>query len=120
MFIVESALSLSSWFTGTPLKYLETNNFKYYKTGLRSQLAGGNQLAIYKRGRGFELRTTENKSSKWPERDLNPGPPDCDQSNALATRPRCLLKVYSASSFIQLLELKLSLQLLFYASHFQD
>ena len=24
--IVESALSLSSWFTGTPLKYLETNN----------------------------------------------------------------------------------------------
>ena len=26
VFIVESALSLSSLFTGTPLKYLETNN----------------------------------------------------------------------------------------------
>ena len=26
LFIVESALSLSSQFTGTPLKYLETNN----------------------------------------------------------------------------------------------
>ena len=26
LFIVESALSLSSYFTGTPLKYLETNN----------------------------------------------------------------------------------------------
>ena len=25
-FIVEGALSLSSWFTGTSLKYLETNN----------------------------------------------------------------------------------------------
>ena len=27
---------------------------------------------FYKRGRGFELGTTENKSSKWPERDSNP------------------------------------------------
>ena len=32
--------------------------------------AGGNQLAIYKRGRGFKLGTTENKSSKWPERGI--------------------------------------------------
>ena len=47
-------------------------------------------MAIYKRGRGFELGTTENKSSKWPERDLNPGPPDCE-SDALTTRPRCPL-----------------------------
>ena len=46
-------------------------------------------MAIYKRGRGFELGTTENKSSKWPERDSNPGPPDCE-SDALTTRPRCL------------------------------
>ena len=29
---------------------------------------------FYKRGRGFQLGTTENKSSKSPERDLNPGP----------------------------------------------
>ena len=32
-------------------------------------------MAIYKRGQGFELGTTENKSSKWPERDSNPVPP---------------------------------------------
>ena len=31
------------------------------------------ELSIYKRGRGFELGTTENKSSKWPERDFEPG-----------------------------------------------
>ena len=46
-------------------------------------------MAIYKRSRGFELGTTEHKSSKWPERDSNPGPPDCE-SDALTTRPRCL------------------------------
>ena len=46
-------------------------------------------MAIYKRGRGFELGTTVNKSSKWPERDSNPGPPDFE-SDALTTRPRCL------------------------------
>ena len=48
-------------------------------------------VAIYKRGQGFELGTTEIKSSKWPERDSNPGPPDCE-SDALTTRPRCLFK----------------------------
>ena len=49
-------------------------------------------MAMYKRGREFELgTTTEHKSSKWPERDSNPGPPDCE-SDALTTRPRCLLK----------------------------
>ena len=47
-------------------------------------------MAIYKRSRGFELGTTENKSSKWPEQYSNPGPPDCE-SDALTTRPRCLL-----------------------------
>ena len=30
-----------------------------------------NQLAIYKHGRGFELGTTMNKSSKRSGRDLN-------------------------------------------------
>ena len=47
-------------------------------------------MAIYKRGREFELGTTEHKSSKWPEWDSNPGPPDCE-SDALTTQPRCLL-----------------------------
>ena len=28
--------------------------------------------SYYKRGRGFELGTTENKSSKWPVRGSNP------------------------------------------------
>ena len=48
-------------------------------------------MAIYKRGQEFELGTTEYKSSKWPERDPNPGPPDCE-SDVLTTRPRCLLE----------------------------
>ena len=48
-------------------------------------------MAIYKRGQGFELGTTENKSSKRPERDSNPGPPDCE-SDAMTTRSRCLPK----------------------------
>ena len=47
-------------------------------------------MAIYKGDRGFELGTTENKSSKSPERDWSPGPPDCE-NDALTTRPRCLL-----------------------------
>jgi len=38
-------------------------------------MEGGNQLAIYKRGRRFELGTTKN-NSKRQERDSNPGPPD--------------------------------------------
>ena len=37
LFIVESALSLSSWFTGTPLKYWLTNKcFKHNVTGLKN------------------------------------------------------------------------------------
>ena len=35
-------------------------------------------MAKYKRGQGFQLGTTENKSSKWREWDSNPGPPDCE------------------------------------------
>ena len=38
-------------------------------------------MAIYKRGGEFKLGTTEHKSSKWPERDSNPGPPDCESSS---------------------------------------
>ena len=48
-------------------------------------------MAIYKRGRKFELGMTEHKSSKWPEWDSNLGPPDCE-SDALTTWPRYLLK----------------------------
>ena len=51
-----------------------------------------NQLAIYKRGRGFEHRTAVNKSNKRSERDLNSGPPNY-KSSALTTRPCCRLKV---------------------------
>ena len=46
-------------------------------------------MAIYKRGQGFELETTENKSSKWPERDSNPGLRDYE-SDVQTTQPRCL------------------------------
>ena len=42
----------------------------------------------HKYGRGFELGTSENKSSEWPERDANPGP-RVFESHALTTRPRC-------------------------------
>ena len=56
----------------------------------KPQLAGGNEMAIYNRGRGFELGTTESKSSKWPKQDSNPGPPNCE-SDALTTRPRISL-----------------------------
>ena len=48
-----------------------------------------NQLAIYKRGQGFELGTTENKSSKWSVLNLNTGPPDY-KSSTLTALPRCL------------------------------
>ena len=40
--------------------------------------AGGNQLAIYNRGQGFELGKTENKSSKRLEWNSTPGLPDCE------------------------------------------
>lgn len=43
-------------------------------------------MAIYKLGRGFELWTIVNKSSEWPERDLNSRPPDY-KSGALTTQP---------------------------------
>ena len=49
-----------------------------------------NQLAICKHGRGFEIGTTENKSTKRSGRDLNSGPPNYKSSRALTARPRCL------------------------------
>ena len=60
-------------------------------------------MAIYKRGRGFQLGTTEKKSSKWPEQDVNPRPLDCER-DALTTQPHC---------FLILLSLSLSLSLVF-------
>ena len=52
------------------------------------------QLAIYKRGRGFELRITVNKSSWRWGRDLNSRPPtpNC-KSSALPARPHCLVNL---------------------------
>ena len=47
-----------------------------------------NQLAIYKRGRGFELGIAVKKSSKWPERGLNSGPAPNYKPCALTARPR--------------------------------
>ena len=43
-----------------------------------------NQLAIYKRGLGFELGTTEIKSSKWSVLNLNTGAPDYKSSTLTA------------------------------------
>ena len=49
-----------------------------------------NQLDIYKSGRGFELGTTENKSSEKLGQNRNSGPPDY-KSSALTTQPLCLI-----------------------------
>ena len=56
-----------------------------------------NQLAIYKRGRGFELVTTVNESSKRSWRDLNSGPPN-GKFSALTTQPHCFLKSIEVDS----------------------
>ena len=53
-------------------------------------------MAIYKHGRGFQLGTTENKSSEWPEQDVNPGPLDCEL-DALTTQQHCFLILLSLS-----------------------
>ena len=56
-----------------------------------------NQLAIYKRGRGFELGTTVNKSSWRSGRDLNDGPLNYKSSALIAQLlARCL---HRASEF---------------------
>ena len=55
LFIIESAISLSSYSPLLPLT----------KEGLiLRMLVGGNQLAILMRGRVFKLGTTEKKSTK--------------------------------------------------------
>ena len=69
---------------------LETNSSNITKQDKKPQLAGGNQLAIYKRGQGFELGTTENKFSQWPEYHSNLGLPECE-SDIVNTQPSCLL-----------------------------
>ena len=51
-------------------------------------------MVIYKHGRGFELGTTENKSSWRSGRDLNFGPPNC-KSSAPTARTCCLLNTSS-------------------------
>ena len=51
-----------------------------------------NQLASYKRGRGFEPWIIENKSSWQSGRSFNLGPPKC-KSNALMAQSRCLLSL---------------------------
>ena len=56
-------------------------------------------MANYKRGRGFDLVTTENKSSKWPGRDSNPRPPDCE-SDALTIRPRYYVLLLCRNFFV--------------------
>ena len=51
-----------------------------------------NKLAIYKRDQGFELGTTENKSSKRSERVLELGASELQAQRAktpLTTRPNC-------------------------------
>ena len=57
-------------------KVNETNNLKKHNMVKTSNWFEANQLAIYKRDRGFELGTTENKCSKRSGRDLNSGPPN--------------------------------------------
>ena len=47
-------------------------------------------MAVYKRGRGFQLSITENKSSKWLQQDSNLGPSDCE-SGTLTTQSCCII-----------------------------
>ena len=63
---------------------IKLNRVKNRPTGLRQT-----SWLFYKRGRGFELGTTENKSCKRSGRDLNSGPPNY-KSSALTARPRCV------------------------------
>ena len=58
--------SLQALHSKTDLKLIMHNRTE---KDLKPQLAGVIQLAFYKRGGGFEPGTTENISSKWPERD---------------------------------------------------
>ena len=72
-----------------PSKYLKQTIQIELNRVKNPNLPEANQLAIYKHGRGFELGTTVNKSSKCSIRDLNLGPLHC-KSGTLNARPRCL------------------------------
>ena len=50
-------------------------------------------MAIYKRGRGFELGKTENKSYKWPERDAGLRVRRADHSATKRAERRGLMKM---------------------------
>ena len=71
----------------------ETNNSNQTYRVKNPNWPEANQLAIYKRGRGFELGTTVNKSSKWSEQDLNSEPPNC-KSSALTAQPRTIKEAH--------------------------
>ena len=80
---------------------LETNNSNRTQQDKKPKLAGGHQQAIYNHVQGFELRMTENKSSKWPEWVLNPEPSDYGP-DALTTRPKIIgIKTYLFENFGQ-------------------
>ena len=82
VFIALTLLGPSKWLS----QIIEIkNNRLRIPTGQRQT-----SWAIYKRGQGFELGTTVNKSSQRSEWDLNSGPPNC-KSSALTTRLSCLL-----------------------------
>ena len=85
--------SIYSTYASGAKQMAETNNSNIieYNMVKNTNWPKTNQLAIYKRGRGFELETTVNQSSKRSGQDLNSGPPNC-KSSALTTRPRCLLR----------------------------
>ena len=60
-----------------PSKVLtQINQTKHKRIKKDPKWSEANQLAIYKRGRGFELATTEDKFSWRSGRDLNSGPPN--------------------------------------------
>ena len=79
---------------------LETNNSNRTQQDKKPKLAGGHHQAIY-HVQGFELRMTENKSSKWPEWVLNAEPSDYGP-DALTTRPKIIgIKTYLFENFSQ-------------------
>ena len=110
MFTVESAHAhLTRQFTGTPLKLLETNNPNRTLHDKKSQLTGGSKLTICKRGRGFELRKTENKTNKWPVCDS-------DALNTRQIRPQYVslgLELFSHRTFSLIFLLYFSAQIFY-------
>ena len=61
-------------------------------------MAGGNQLAIYKRIRGAELETTVKQLQIVVRTGLDPQPSDFKTSGTLTTRPRCLPPLQAATN----------------------